>query len=408
MTEFDFDDLDSLINNVLEESAEATPEVEEVAAAEPLSQPEQNVFDEVDDVIAGLLGDTPIQPAGASPTDPTEDELEEADSAPTPLQVSEHVFTDMAEQTAAVPIPKFTSDELMDAIDIRNFATLVTLNTSRWNAKVKDHKAAKDAAQASGADAAAFEARKRLLVGADDKLKAIHKAIDVARTEHYRLTLPWSVVGINDIGKRAGSRMLPNTLFMDYTTTMAKCKMEMDAALNSFVPDYPSLVMIAQQNLGSSFNPSEYPNPASIRQHFDLSFDFNPIPVGADFKGLQAAQAQKLSTALDKKTRTMLENAMQEAWTRLYESVEHAFIKLSDPDAMFHYTMADKLKEQCKLLKHLNVTKDIRIEEIRAAVDKELTKHDVKDIRKDDALRKRLAESAKEIFDRMKQIGATP
>ncbi len=360
---------------------------------------------DVESMIADITGEDPPEKSHTVlPTSSDEDDSGEED-ATVPPQTAEHVFSTPSNSSTGIPMPQFTTDEIADELDIRNFATLVTLNTARWHAKVKDRKAAKDAADASGADAAAFEARKRLLVGADEKLKRVHKAIDTARTEHYRLTLPWSTVGVSDIGKRSGGRLMPNTLFMEYTSVMAKCKADMDKALTDFVTVYPTLVTIAQGKLGQAFNPSDYPNPSSIKSHFDLSFDFNPIPVGGDFKGLQDAQIQKLGSALNKKTRTMLENAMQDAWKRLYDAVLHAYQKLNDPDAVFHYTLIEKLIEQSKMLKHLNATSDTRIEEVRQSVERELTKHSVKDIRKDDALRKLLASKAKLIHERMKEIG---
>ena len=159
-----------------------------------------------------------------------------------------------------------------------------------------------------------------------------------------------------------------------------------------------------QSKLGTAFDPAQYPNPSSIAGHFRLSFDFNPIPVGSDFKGLQDAQVQKLGVALNNKTRTMLENAMQDAWKQLYESVQNAVHRLSDPDAMFHSTLITKLQDQAKMLTHLNATKDARMEEVRKLVEDKLTKHDPKDIRKDDALRKRLSESASAIVTRMEEI----
>lgn len=302
-----------------------------------------------------------------------------------------------------VPVPTFTSDELMEEIDIRNFGTLVSLTNRRWHAKVKDRKAAKDAAAASGADGESFEARKRLLVGADEKLKRVHKAIDAARTDHYRMTLPWSTVGINDHGKRAGARLLPNTLFFEYAQMMGQHKAEMLESLEKFTNSYPTLIAISQQKLGSAFNQNEYPAPAAIDAHFALEFDFEPIPVGGDYQGLQDAQVEKLAGALERKTKKRLENAMQDAWQRLYDDVERTAIALSNPDAMFHYTMFEKLAEHASMLSHLNVTKDERIEAIRLRVKDKLTKHDVKDVRKDDALRKRLGEQATAIFDMMKE-----
>lgn len=302
-----------------------------------------------------------------------------------------------------VPIPSFTNEELMESIDIRNFGTLVSLSNRRWHAKVKDRKAAKDAADASGADQESFEARKRLLVGADEKLRTVHRAIDAARLDHYRMTLPWSTVGVNDIGKRAGARLLPNSLFFDYTQMMGKHKVEMLEALDEFTTAYPSLIAIAQQKLGTAFNQNEYPSPATIESHFDLSFDFDPIPTGSEFQGLQDAQVEKLAGALKRKTQKKLENAMQDAWQRLYDDVSHAAKTLTNPDAMFHYTLFGKLQDHATMLSHLNVTSDKRIEEIRGLINTKLCKHDVKDIRKDDALRKKLGEDAQAILVTMQE-----
>lgn len=304
---------------------------------------------------------------------------------------------------ATIQVPNFTSDELMKEIDIRNFGTLVSLTNRRWHAKVKDRKAAKDAADASGADAETFEARKRLLVGADEKLKRVHKAIDAARTDHYRMTLPWSTVGINDHGKRAGSRLLPNSLFFDYAQMMGQHKAEMLESLEKFTTAYPTLIAISQQKLGTAFNQNEYPSPSAIEAHFALEFDFEPIPVGGDYQGLQDAQVEKLAGALERKTKLRLENAMQDAWKSLYDDVERAATALSNPDAMFHYTMFDKLGEQASMLSHLNVTGDNHIEATRLDVKRHLTNIDVKDVRKDDALRRRLGELATGILERMQE-----
>lgn len=305
-----------------------------------------------------------------------------------------------------IALPTFTTDELMESIDVRNFGTLVSLTNRRWHAKIKDRKAAADAADATGAVKESFEARKRLLVGADEKLKAVHKCIDAARTDHYRMTLPWSTVSINDHGKRAGPRLLPNTLLFEYSQVMGQHKAQMLDSLDTFVTAYPTLIAIAQQKLQGSFNQTDYPVPESIEQHFALEFDFEPIPSGGDFQGLQDAQARKLAEALNKKTRTRLENAMGEAWQRLFETVERAVTSLTNPDSNFHYTLVDKLREHAQDLEHLNVIKDARIEEVRAAVAKELIMHDAKDVRKDDALRKRLGEAAVAIRDTMKEYAA--
>lgn len=396
-----------------------TPPVDRTTDDGELSPPEHpdepdepDEIDEIDRLIAEAAGETVEEPEPEpEPETPDSDESDDDQGAATAAEsddVTQCVNTNQVFSKGAgddaIPIPTFTDEDVMDQIDIRNFGTLVTLRTNRWHAKIKDRKAAKDAASASGADASAFEAQKHLLAGADEKLKAVHKAIDAARKQHYEMTLPWSTVGVNEQGKRAGARLLPNTLFMEYTAGVAQAKQEMKDALKDFVSVYPQLIQVAQAKLGSAFNQSEYPPANAIGSYFGLDFDFMPIPKGSDFDGLQGQQAQKLASALNNRTRTMLENAMQDAWSRLYETVTHAYSRLSNPDALFHYTMVDKLRDQASMLQHLNVTGDQRIEDIRAAVEAKLTKHDVKDIREDDALRKRMAEDAGAIVEQMKEF----
>lgn len=384
----------------------ATPEAEQELDI-PIDEP---VVDEIEALIAEATGekslevdDDEVVTADDLVSEPPEEVIEPdvAQDFPT-VGNSEQLFAKGAGDEA-IELPEFTSDEIMEQIDIRNFGTLVRLKTARWHARIKDKDAARKMAQAAGADDETYEGYKHLLAGCDEKLKRIHKAIDAARAAHYALTLPWSVVSMNDQGKRAGPRLLPNTLFMEYTTAMANAKQEMDVALTEFETDYPNLVQLAQSKMGTAFNPTDYPHMDVVRQHFDLHFDFDPIPKGSDFDGLQSQMTDKLAETLNAKTRKSLENAMQEAWHRLYSTVRHAAEVLSNPDKTFHYTMVDKLRDQASMLKHLNATGDQRIEDCRLAVEAKLTKHDPKDIRKDDALRKRLAQDAQEIFDEMKE-----
>lgn len=316
------------------------------------------------------------------------------------------VFTDTAERMdaqAPLTLPVFTNDEIAQAIDVRNFASLVTFNTRRWSAKVRDRQAARDAAKASGADESAFEAKKNLLIGADEKLRRIHKAIDAARTQYYEMTLPWTSTGVDEAGKRTGSRLLPNTLFFDFASAMAGHKAEMTNAIEEFVPEYPTLVEQARQKLGTRFDITEYPHSDSIRGHFDLSFDFQPVPMGTDFKGLPAQQIAALGRAIEDKTTRQLENAMQDLWLRLHTAVSKMAERLSHPDKVFHNTLVLNIESVAQQLTHLNVTRDARVEEIRAYVAKNLCGLSVEDLRKKPTVRVQAAAQAQTVLDMMQK-----
>lgn len=308
-----------------------------------------------------------------------------------------------------MPIPTFTNDEISKTLDLRNFATMVTLNTKRWHAKVKDRKASHDVAVANDADEAAFETRKRLLAGADTELKAIHKAIDTARAKYYGMTLPWTTTGLEDVGRRSGARIMPNTQFFEFVTEMGNAKAEMIAALDKFVPLYPQLVQEAQKKLGKRFDPTEYPNAESIRSYFDLTFDFQPIPEGSDFKGLPQQQCDALANALQSKTRTMVENAMQDLWTRASEAIGRMAERLSHPDKLFHYTLVDNVRQVAKQLKHLNVTDDPRIRDLQQYVETYLCAHEVEELREKPVIRAKVAAHAQDAVEKMRRIAtATP
>jgi len=302
-------------------------------------------------------------------------------------------------------LPTFTTSEIAEALDLRNFATLTILNTARWHAKVKDRKASRDVANANNADAAAFETHKRLLAGADEKLKAIYQTIDGARAKYYELTLPWSTTRADDVGRRQGARMLPNSTFFDFIGEMAKFKAQMTAALDEFEPAYPALVQQAQKMLGDRFDISEYPPAESIRKHFDLSFDFHPIPEGSDFKGLPAQQTAALARAIEGKTEKMLENAMQDLWQRAYAAIGRMEERLSHPDRKFHGTLVDNVRKVASQLKHLNVTNDKRVTELQEFIEARLCKHEAKDLREKPTLRMQVYADACEAVAMMRRAG---
>lgn len=351
-----------------------------------------------DDFLAGILNGSAENDAVANPATVTDEPAEEASAASS-------VFTDTEDRTEPglkpVNMPTFTADDFAETMDIRSFATLVTLNTARWHAKVKDRKASQDAAAANDAKAEAFETRKHLLGGANDKLKLIHRAIDEARAAHYEFTLPWSTTGMNDVGRRVGGRLLPNTLFVEYTQKMAEKKNAMKAALDAFEPEYPQLIEEAKKKLGKRFDAREYPNVSSIRSHFDLSFDFQPIPKGDDFKGLADAQLDALARKVNENTRLMAENAMQDVWTRTYEAVAKMAERLSSPDKLFHNTLVQNVRDVARLMGHLNVAQDPRITDLRNKIEKHLCDHDPKVLRENPTLRAKVAGMAESIRQEM-------
>ena len=373
-------------------------------------------LNELDSLLKSILEtDSPAPPAAPATVQPAQPEAPQAPAQVeevvinTPVeapvtQLSNDAFTDTkARDAVKIPMPTFTTDDIADTMDIRNFATLVRLETRRWHAKVKDRQASRDAASMNSASPEAFETRKRLLAGADEKLKAIHKAIDEARASHYTLTLPWTSRGTDDLGRRTGPRLLPNTLFFEYTKAMAEAKAKVVAAVADFEPAYPDLIEKARVQLGKRFDQSEYPLASSIGEHFGLEFDFAPVPKGDDFKGLPQQQIDALANSINGKAKKMIENAMQDVWERLYKAVTHMRDRLASPDKSFHYTMTENVAELARLLPHLNVINDARINNIHDALLKHVVPHSAEALREHPELRRTVAAHVSDIATEMEK-----
>jgi hypothetical protein len=385
-----FNDIESMINEILDGKSPAPSLV-------PEPKPEPKPMSVAANWIQAKDPEVPQVMAEA---------IAQANEEPEPV-ITQHVFTDTPVDTTRIPIPTFDAESLGEVVDVRNFGQLVTLTTKRWHAKAKDRQASKDAARANDAVAEAFDTHKRLLVGADETLKAIHKALDDARARHYTMTLPWSTTGLDDVGRRSGARILPNSMFFEYTEAMAECKNNMNKAIAAFVPAYPSLIERARAKLGKRFDPREYPAVDVIQHHFDLSFDFQPIPTGSDFKGLPQQQLEALARHLNNKTKKMMANAMADVWTRMYEAVSRMAERLSSTDKVFHYTLVENVRETARLAKHLNVMNDLRVERVRTQIERYLTVHDVETLRKQHETRKRVAAYAQSIVEIMQKEALT-
>jgi len=303
---------------------------------------------------------------------------------------------------------KFTIGDVTEVTDLSNFAMKVTMKQSRWYGIKRDRNVEAQVQSANNTKANAGKFTKELLAGCDKELKAVHSAIDAARTTHYAMTRPWSVVsGEGEGRRRTGPRLLANADYFDYCQRMAVHKRKIQEALDEFEGNYSSLKDRARDNLGPLYREDEYPSVDAIRGQFALDFDFEPLPDGDTFRkgSIEQAQAEKLAAHFNKRTQQMLENALMEVWQKLYRTVEHMADRLSDPDKTFHKSMLENAQEVAKMLKHYNFNGDPRMDEMRRELEGRLLTADAKELRKDKDVRKQVAEDAKRTLAKLKAYG---
>lgn len=283
----------------------------------------------------------------------------------------------------------------------------VTLRTRRWQGQAKDNSAVNDVKHARAAKGNVGTFRKNLLAGADSSLKAVHRAIDAARGDHYKLTLPWSIHSGADTTRRQGPRLLANSSYFDYCAKMGEHRRNVTEALDVFCADYDECKRKAEENLGGLFDPNQYPPASEIRKQFGIDFDFEPLPDDSTLRSstLDKQQAEKLAKLVNERTKQMLGNAMRDVWNRVYDVVSHMSDRLGDPNKTFHNTLITNAADLAELLKHTNFTNDPRLDELRRDLEGRMLLHDPKDLRKNPEQRKAAAADAKAMLDKIKSYG---
>jgi len=252
-------------------------------------------------------------------------------------------------------------------------AMLVDLSISCWNAYAIDCEVTAhvhtdyEASRDSGAY------RKRLLPHDPVSWKAVRQARSSMIAEHKRLTLPWST----------GLRILTREGFLDYGRSMAQARACFDAAVYTFLKDYPEQVTIAMDRLGRMANPTDYPNAESLRPLFGVSLEFFPVPTSGDFRvELGSDEVAMIREQIDGLAAQRVQQAQRDLWDRMLGAVAHfsaVLTKVQQASAakdrgeevdlpLIRESMLAKLGEVARLAETLDLENDPRLEEIRTEI----------------------------------------
>ena len=293
-----------------------------------------------------------------------------------------------------------TRTELSEAV--RRSALLADVTISVWGAKVSDPQLLAQVKADAGAVGDVGTLIKNLLAGADGLLKNTTGAFTAVRQLHYSLTLPW--VSDPHALRQSGARLLPHLLFQTYLDRVSLQKRKAVAKLDEFLHAYPSLITQARANLGT-LAPATYPSVDEVRARFRVGFDFEPIPAGSSFQGLPDDMLEQLSRGLKAKQERMVAAATSAMWEAVRERVQHIVAKLSDPEARFHASTVENVRELIMLLPGWNVAGDERASEVVEDIRAMLDGVGAKDLRDDNVARQSTAAKGQAIADKLSRWG---
>jgi hypothetical protein len=240
-------------------------------------------------------------------------------------------------------------------------AMLVNLNISTYSGRKQDKTTQEEVTTAKGAHSKQAASVYKNLFANCTELAAITKFQARVRFEHYRLTMPWS---------DSGARLLPTALLLEYTDAMGRFQVEFKALVDSFLAKYDTLVAAAAFQLGTLFDRDEYMLSGKVARRFSMEFTYTPIPASGDFRlDIESEVQQDLIDQYEARSNRMLEQANQEAWTRLHGVLAKISDRLKvDEDGVknkFHDTLVSNAEDLCDLLRSLNVTGDADLERAR-------------------------------------------
>lgn len=279
-------------------------------------------------------------------------------------------------------------------------AVLASLTMSQWGARKSDETVTDDVLDRNNAERDAGLFTKRLLKR--DSMQDIHKVARKAAKYHGRHTQPWFDDGV---------RILPTVLYMEYAKKMGELKNEFEAAVDVFVSEYPKYVKEAQKVLGKLFSVEDYPEAHEVKKRFALEVIILPCPDVADFRvALDKEDLDEIRKNLDKRLQTQLKTATASAAKRIAETVGNMATRLKEykpadkgknkkAEGRFHDSLIEHVRELADLLPAFNLDDDPKLAAVHKRIVKELCAHEPDMLREDEAVRKQVAKSAKEIVD---------
>ena len=261
---------------------------------------------------------------------------------------------------------------------ISSSAVLVELNISTWGASKLD----KDVTDTVNSNNyASFDASKvyKNLAAGSAVVSDLSKYAAKIRLYHNNTTMPWAT---------KGARLLPTSLVLEYKQTMNTMKATFDTMCNKFYNEYYNIVSHAQGQLNNMYKAGDYPTLTQVQDKYGFKLVFSPLPEAGDWR-LDVANEELKELALSYETdfKDRLAEAVRTPWEKLHKELTALSSKLNDdsidPDKKkrYHDSLIENPQELCRLLTHLNVTNDPKLEQARQDLERALVGVDIDDVK---------------------------
>jgi hypothetical protein len=227
----------------------------------------------------------------------------------------------------------------------------------------------------------------------EEALDPVRKVASDARTEHYRLTLPWE----------EGYGLLPLPARQQYEAAMAARKEAFENAVEAFKENYPDWVEQAKTMHNGTFNASDYPPQSEVPSCFKWELVIYPLPQSSHF---DSALRGLYGQALEDATARRVEEAVKSTWDRLLGPVDRIAQKLADPEAVFRDSLIENVREIVDLIPVLNLTGNAQLVQAANSIKERFTRLNPETLRVNKVMRKSAADAAKAMLNQFGAFGS--
>ena len=252
----------------------------------------------------------------------------------------------------------------------------VDFSAGSWTGRKLDRKASDEVEIQNNAHPNMANVHKKLL-GDCQELIAIRKFVGNVRNSHYRMTLPWSDMGL---------RIIPTAKYFDYHKQMTEYQNEFYTMLDKFIGVYDWAVIQAETTLGDMFNKNDYPSVDTLRAKFNWRLSYIPMPDAGDFRvDIGNEQADAIREQCAEYYSTMFHQAIQEIAEPLKNMSERLDYSNGEDKKVFRDTLVSNVVTAIDLL---GVTSDPKFAKIKQELDHAFTGITPDALREDPYLRR--------------------
>jgi hypothetical protein len=180
-------------------------------------------------------------------------------------------------------------------------------------------------------------------------------AINSVMTNYHSFNAYHGAVTVEYLGGKGAPRLLSIHKQQEHSDRFHTAKLAFEQAKASFVGRYESMVEEMRLKWGQYFDPSDYPAPGAIANHFRMEMQYMPIadPTAFELGQFAEDQRQDLERQMSKAMERAAEKATKQYIARLREQLGHVSDQLRHGKRL-HGTLLTNLQDL--LGAELNVT----------------------------------------------------